>query len=558
MIDNCDSNVQRSSATDQLNRREIAKEVISFEEAIGKLSQRQFAKEHNIPRSSLQFWKSRKDSIDESPESVIFFESPFGVAFLHRVLTAAIFAFTKCGNASIHNVSEFIELAGLEKFIASSYSTCRRISNEMDEKIIEFGKKEVERLIPKMPFKQIALAADETFHPETCLVTMEPVSNYIMVEKYAADRATDTWNQAVNDALKPFPVKVIQVTSDEGRSLVSHATKGLGAHHSSDCFHVGYEISKGTSGPLASAVKKTQKEYDVADQRKKSEIKRKEKYDNQAVRPRGRRPDFEKKIEAASDKVNEAEVKLSEAAQNQEIVREANAEIGQVYHPYNLKTGEEQAAEKVEELLEDCFDRINNATEGLSDRCTKRVEKAYRVVKKFIGNITFFFHMIALYMDNMDLDEDEKKLMREQLIPGQYLLLAAGKEKDKEKKAQIMKKAQQLLDIGNNRDGPVLYTQERIIQLNKAANECAQIFQRSSSCVEGRNAQLSLRHHGMHRLSDSQLGAQTVIHNFWIKRSDDTTAARRLFDAAHKNLFTHLLEKMDYPARPRKPLSKAA
>ena len=173
-------------------------------------------------------------------------------------------------------------------------------------------------------------------------------------------------------------------------------------------------------------------------------------------------------------------------------------------------------------------------------------------------NIAFFFHMISLYMSNMELDEDEKKLVRERLIPGQYLLLAAGKEKDREKKAQIVEKAQQLLDIANNREGSVSYTQERISQLNKAANECAQIFQRSSSCVEGRNAQLSLRHHGMHRLSDRQLGALTVIHNFWIKRSDGTTPARRLFNARHKNLFTHLLETMDYPARPRKPLSKAA
>ncbi len=32
--------------------------------------------------------------------------------------------------------------------------------------------------------------------------------------------------------------------------------------------------------------------------------------------------------------------------------------------------------------------------------------------------------------------------------------------------------------------------------------ECTQLFQRSTSPVEGRNAQLSLRHHSLHRLND--------------------------------------------------------
>jgi hypothetical protein len=57
-------------------------------------------------------------------------------------------------------------------------------------------------------------------------------------------------------------LKVIQVTSDQGRSLVSHAIKGLNAHHSPDCFQVSYEIGKGTSGALMSAIKKSEKEHD--------------------------------------------------------------------------------------------------------------------------------------------------------------------------------------------------------------------------------------------------------------------------------------------------------
>jgi len=90
-----------------------------------------------------------------------------------------------------------------------------------------------------------------------------------------------------------------------------------------------------------------------------------------------------------------------------------------------------------------------------------------------------------------------------------------------------------------------------IEKLDKAAKDCAQIFQRSSSCVEGRNAQLALRHQGIHQLSNRHLQALTVIHNYYVKRRDGTTASRRFFEAKPNDLFKLLLDKMDYPVRRR-------
>ncbi len=45
------------------------------------------------------------------------------------------------------------------------------------------------------------------------------------------NRETQTWNAAVSDALGNLPIKVMQIVSDEGRSLISHARKGLKVHH---------------------------------------------------------------------------------------------------------------------------------------------------------------------------------------------------------------------------------------------------------------------------------------------------------------------------------------
>ena len=99
-------------------------------------------------------------------------------------------------------------------------------------------------------------------------------------------------------------------------------------------------------------------------------------------------------------------------------MRSAKAEIGQVYHPYNLETGQKQDSETVSDLLADCFDRIHTATADLTDRCKKRVDKAQRVVGGMVATISFFFQMIEIYFENMQLSNRDKVLMYNYLIPG--------------------------------------------------------------------------------------------------------------------------------------------
>ena len=103
-----------------------------------------------------------------------------------------------------------------------------------------------------------------------------------------------------------------------------------------------------------------------------------------------------------------------------------------------------------------------------------------------------------------------------------------------------------------------LLSDKEQLNLFSLAKECSQLFQRSSSCVEGRNSQLSLRHHSLHKLSNSKLLALTTIHNFFIKRNDGSTAAHRFFSLKPKDLFSWLLEHVSFPARPAQKRSLLA
>ena len=79
---------------------------------------------------------------------------------------------------------------------------------------------------------------------------------------------------------------------------------------------------------------------------------------------------------------------------------------------------------------------------------------------------------------------------------------------------------------------------------------CVQTFQRSSSCVEGRNGQLALRHHSFHRFSPRKLKALTTSHNFFLTRPDGSTAAERFFGHPPNPLFDSLLQALPLPPRP--------
>ena len=84
---------------------------------------------------------------------------------------------------------------------------------------------------------------------------LEPVSNFLLREQYAADRTAATWTQALQAGLDGLDVTVIQGTSDEATALRRHIETDFGAHHSPDLFHGQQAVSKGTSLHLARQVK---------------------------------------------------------------------------------------------------------------------------------------------------------------------------------------------------------------------------------------------------------------------------------------------------------------
>lgn len=503
----------------------------------------------------MEYWLFRKESIDADPELVAFFESEVGIAFLHRLIIAAHFVITLIGPSGTRVVCQFLELAGLDQFVASSYGSQQAVSVAMEEAVVSYGEVEQASLSATMPSKEITVCEDETFHPEVCLVAMEPVSNYILLEAYASDRKAETWTQALNEGLAEMPVKVVQGTSDEGLSLRHHIEKDLGVHHSSDLFHVQQSASKATSAPLAAQVRQAEKAVEKAQKGVDRVRRAQESFLNQEPRPVGRPPDYAQRIARAQTHVEGEKQTLESALDRQSQAQEAVRSISRSYHPFDLKTGAAQEPESVSQALETHFTSLETvaAEAQLSERSLKNIQKAKRLMTKMVATISFFFFTICAKVDALGLTPDQEQAMHHLLIPAIYLQLASEKAESAQQRQELHQSSQALLDRVNAADSPLYLLEDADKDLiESVATECAQLFQRSSSCTEGRNGQLALRHHGLHRISHRKLNALTVVHNFYLTRVDGSTAAQRFFQQPHRNLFEYLLTQVDLPGRPAK------
>jgi len=536
------------------SREEVASHISQFEAIQNHdgLSQRNIVEQLGIPRSTLQDWLKRRDHIDSDPQLVSFFESPVGVAFLHRLIIAAHFVLTLLSPSGIRLVSLFIELTGLGQFVAASYGAQQKVSTQIEETITAYNREEMRRLSKNMNPRKITVVEDETFHPEPCLVAIDAVSNFILLEKYASGRKAKDWTSTLNVALADMPVEVIQSTSDEAKGILHHVQKDMGAHHSPDLFHVQHELAKATSIALSNKTKQAEKAVEKANCSLEKKMEQKKAWFAEKHGP-GRRPCFDKQIAESQANLAEAEIQMETACELQRRAGEVIRGIGKDYHPYDLETGKPRDAQTISSALESRFTEIEMvaAQAGLADRCIQKIEKAKRVTVNMIATIAFFFLTIKAKVEALSLPSDVEQTVYNVLIPGIYLELVSSKASHAAERKKLKKTSEEMLKQAFSPESGLqsLEREDRLVVM-KVAKECAEVFQRSSSSVEGRNGQLSLHHHGLHRIRDRKLSALTTVHNFFIERRDNTTAAERFFDQKPRDLFEYILDRVDIPGRP--------
>src|SRR5262244_68451 len=304
------------------------------------LSQRQAAKVLDVPRSTLQAWRAYHDRLDACPAVVAFFHSVPGLAFLHRLVLALHLVCVEIGACGIRLVCLVLELTGLKRFVGTSYGTQQQVNRHVEEAIVAYRQEESTRLSHEMPRKDITMTQDETWTGGLCLVGIEPVSNYIVLEQAAQARDHDTWQTCMEPALAGLNCQGIQSTSDEAPGLLAYVEQHLRAHHSPDLFHVQQELSKAVAAPLAVKQRAAAKAVAQAEETLK---RAHEHLDNATRMPEkrgpGRPPKAAACLEQGEQAVKSARYEHQRLAGQRETVAQSMRAIGHAYHFVDLERG---------------------------------------------------------------------------------------------------------------------------------------------------------------------------------------------------------------------------
>ena len=546
--------VARCEAVKHRSRLERAEqlEVATASLAAGQ-PLRQVAGGLGVARSTLRGWRAMVPLDGMPPEVAACLSTPAGARWLHRLVVAMHLVVTLRAGAGVRLVCELLTLSGLSAVVGASYGSQYAVNVQVQEAVVGQAQQLRSALAVDMPPREVAVCEDETFHPEICLVAIEPVSNFIVLEQYAADRMAATWTQALERALTGLPITVIQGTSDEAKALRRHIEKDRGAQHVSDLFHGQQEVSKGTSLHLARQVEQASAAVATAQAHLDAQRAAERAFEAQSPRPRGRPPAFAARTQAAVGDLVQAQTEQTQALERQSEARASVRELGTLFHPYDLEHGQVQPVAQIAARFADVWARLARLAEAadLPARAREHIAKAQRLTVQWLATLTFFFATVQARVEALGLAPDLEQAVLTQLIPAIYLERVAGRSQA-ETRHRLQALSAQLLDPLRQPTHPLQALAPALrTRIEEVAGGCADLFQRSSSCVEGRNGHLSLYHHGCHRLSERKLGALTAIHNFHILRPDGTTAAERFFGRAHPPLFEHVLRQVSFPPPPR-------
>jgi len=452
-------------------------------------------------------------------------------------------------------------MTGLNRFVGASYGTQQQVNRRVEEAIVVYRHEESARLAHEMPPKEITMTQDETFTGGLCAVGIEPVSNYIVLEQAAQARDQDTWQALMEQALSGLNCTVIQSTSDEAPGLLAYVAHHLGAHHSPDLFHVQHELSKAVSAPMAAKQRAAAKAATKAEETLKQVQEPLDNADGEpAKRGPGRPPKATASLEQVAQDVEAARHEHQRLAGQRETVTQSIRAIGHAYHFVDLERGVRRNGTLIAGDIQRHIDTIRTIAqqEHLSETCLERIEKAERVVPKMQATIAFVSGYVRQQVRQLDLAPPASYAMHAHLIPSYYLERVAS--------TRTVTAGEPLRALAERLRTPLFapggalgaWSPMAQNQLKHKAKTLAEVFQRSSSNVEGRNGYLSLRNHQLRGLDHPRKReCLTAIHNFFLTRTDGTTAAERFFGQKPRSMFAAILASVELPPAPLSPPRRA-
>jgi len=411
-------------------------------------------------------------------------------------------------------------------------------------------------LAHERPARAITLPQDETVTGGLCLVGVEPVRNSILLEQAAPARDHAPWQACMEPALAGLNGKVIQATSDEAPGVLAYVAQHLGAHPSPDLCHVPQALSKAVAAPMAAKQRAAARALKTAEET----LQRVQEFlDAPAQRGPGRPPKAASLAQGALHGVAARHAYQRLAGQRETVAQSIRAS-GHAYPFVDLERGVRRKGKLIAGDSQRHIDTIRTVAqqEPLRQVCLERSANAARGVPQMPATSEFVSGYGHQQVRHVDWAAPVSYAMHAQLISSYSLERVAS--------PQTGTPGEPLRALAEPLRTPLLASGGALEALSPAeqnqrkaqAATLAEGFQRSSSNVEGRHGDLSLRHHQRRGLDRARKRAcLTAGHNFLLTRPAGTTAAERFFGQKPRSMLAAILDSVAIPPAPLSPPRRA-
>ncbi len=519
---------------------------------------RTFATHNEVPRSTVQdrVYAANDNGLPSGYKS--FFESPCGLQFVLRLMVTVLVFFVLRGGCSVELVAEFFEALGLQRFVACSPSTLRRIFTQILEHTRAWGQLQYGELAPKMTLRDVVLALDENFHwDKMLLVIMDIGTGFLFAEVSSDSRDGETWEKEVRNSLVGYKVTLCAVTRDAG-SWLGVCAEGLKVPAGQDIFHIQYGVCKASARPMALRVTRAQEAIQKSEE-DLAKVQAARAREEAAPRPPGRPPDWEGRETRASDTITAAKAHLIVMQAEREAMQASIRALGDAHHPVDLTTGKTLDAVTVREKLQDVAEDLSeqSARANLGARAIKALNAVFKRLDELAWVVTWWHEGLRDRLRSLSLPEMELSWIETALMPALYVQHRISLARNALERARLFALWERLRSELLSSTSPWWGWEPTMqLEVQSRVQLWVKLFPRSTSALEGHNGQDSLVHHQRHRLSDGFRKARIVVRNYVVTRADGTTAAQRLFGNKPGDLIEYLCERIKLPARGRRRESK--
>jgi hypothetical protein len=513
--------------------------------------QRTAARAAGLPRSTLRDLDDHASDSSFARDALV--RSREGWPLVRTIVDTALFVFHVSGGIGLPTFQRFLELCGLDAFIATSYGALHERASALEGKVIALGDAERARLGNDMgAAKEVILGLDETFFPpRTCLVAADMLSGFLLLEVFAESRDRAAWLSAWEKATNGLSVHVTQAVADGARGIQAFVEGDLGAHRGPDLFHVLNDIAKAFAVHLARQERAAKGRKDGV---LKMYVDLKEFGERREGETRRGRPiDFKARNKEARGLIASASKEVLIAERRREEFRTLLAALSDSYLPAATADGKRKSEGDLRIELESLFARLRDLAEKsvLGAHHLPYLDKAHRCIDDMVATLGFFNARARTTVAESGLDARTARVLDERLLPAMILLARSKLASDGDARKRLRALAHGLRtqareELGLDQSSP------EILALEELAQFICRMWQRSTSSIEGRNGYLSQRHHSSRGISERKLACLTHLHNFYARRSDGTTAANRFFGRAHLDIAREAIAGMGDLKRPRR------